>query len=75
VEFRRFLDISLGSLSEVGYILRFARELELLSSSEWTALNDQQQRARYLTWKLYESVARAKKSITAFDRPRPPSTD
>jgi len=55
--------------------LRFARELELLSSSEWTALNDQQQRARYLTWKLYESVARAKKSITAFDRPRPPSTD
>jgi len=72
-EFRRFLDISLGSLAEVGYILRFARELELLNSSDWKALDDQQQRARYLTWKLYESIARPKKSITAVDRPRPPS--
>jgi four helix bundle protein len=72
-EFRRFLDISLGSLSEVGYILRFARELELLNSSEWKELDDQQQRARYLTWKLYDSIARPKKSITAVDRPRPPS--
>ena len=73
-EFRRFLDISLGSLSEVGYIIRFARELELLGVSEWKELDDQQQRARYLTWKLYESVSRPKKSLTALDRPRPPST-
>jgi len=73
-EFRRFLDIALGSLSEVGYILRFARELELLNPSEWKELNDRQQRARYLTWKLYESVSRHTKSFTALDRPRPPST-
>ena len=73
-EFRRFLDISLGSLSEVGYILRFARELELLGLSDWKKSDDQQQRARYLTWKLYESVARPRKSFTALDRPRPPST-
>src|SRR2546423_13840315 len=70
-EFRRFLDISLGSLSEVGYILRFARELELLTPSQWSELNDHQQRARYLTWKLYESIA---KQGAALARPRPPST-
>src|SRR6266550_5673814 len=69
IEFRRFLDISLGSLSEVGYILRFARELELLSSSGWAELDGQQQRAHYLTWRLYESVMRSK---TALVRPRPP---
>src|SRR2546426_2390218 len=57
-EFRRFLDISLGSLSEVGYILRFVRELELLTPSQWSELDDHQQRAHYLTWKLYESVAK-----------------
>jgi len=74
-EFRRFLDISLGSLSEVGYVLRFARDLELLSSPEWKELDDQQQRAHYLTWKLYESVTRAQRNARpAVDRSRPPST-
>ena len=74
-EFRRFLDISLGSLSEVGYALRFARELELLSPGEWKELNDHQQRAHYLTWKLYESVSRYQRTARpALDRPRPPST-
>ena len=74
-EFRRFLDISLGSLSEVGYVLRFARELELLSHAEWKELDDHQQRAHYLTWKLYESVTRSQRTARpALDRPRPPST-
>ena len=74
VEFRRFLDISLGSLSEVGYIPRFTRELELLGEAEWKQLHDQQQRARFLTWKLYQSVSTPRKSFTALDRLRPPST-
>ena len=55
-EFRRFLDISLSSLSEVGYALRFAKESGLLSVADWTALDDQQNRARYLTWQLYRSL-------------------
>ena len=67
-EFRRFLDIALGSLSEVGYVLRFAREIDLMSSDVWSDLDDQQQRAHFLTWKLYESVAKH------IDRRRPPST-
>ena len=72
-EFRRFVDIALGSLSEVGYALRFARELELLTQEAWSELDDQQQRAHYLTWKLYESLMKARRE-TAVARSRPPST-
>ena len=57
-EFRRFLDISLSSLSEVGYALRFAHEAGLLPGEEWCALNDRQSRARFLTWQLYQALAR-----------------
>lgn len=38
-EFRRFLDIALSSLTEVGYTLRFAREAGLLSEQDWTTAN------------------------------------
>ena len=61
-EFRRFLDISLGSLSELGYTLRISRELGIITEEIWGPLNDLQSRARFLTWKLYESVSRAKRS-------------
>ena len=48
-EFRRFLDIALSSLTEVGYALRFAWEAGLLPQEDWSALDDQQNRARFLT--------------------------
>ena len=57
-EFRRFLDIALSSLTEVGYALRFSREACLLPDEDWSALNDRQNRARFLTWKLYCALAR-----------------
>jgi four helix bundle protein len=57
-EFRRFLDISLSSLSEVGYALRFAHEAGLLPDEHWSTLNDRQGRARFLTWQLYQALAR-----------------
>ena len=56
-EFRRFLDISLSSLTEVGYALRFCREAGLLPDEDWSALNDRQCRARFLTWQLYRALA------------------
>jgi four helix bundle protein len=55
-EFRRFLDIALSSLTEVGYAVRFAREAGLLSDEVWSGLNDRQSRARFLTWRLYRSL-------------------
>ena len=57
-EFRRFLDIALSSLTEVGYALRFASEAGLLPEGDWSALDDQQNRARFLTWRLYKALAR-----------------
>src|SRR6266481_6274139 len=57
-EFRRFLDISLSSLSEVGYALRFAHEAGILSEEDWSGLRDLQSRARFLTWQLYRALGR-----------------
>ena len=57
-EFRRFLDIALSSLTEVGYALRFTREAGLLSDEAWSTLTDHQSRARLLTWQLYRSMGR-----------------
>ncbi len=44
--------------SEVGYALRFAHEAGLLPDEEWSALNDGQARARFLTWQLYQALGR-----------------
>ena len=57
-EFRRFLDIALGSLMEVAYLLRFARDAGVLSQEQWYQLDVQQQRASIATWKLYKSVSK-----------------
>jgi four helix bundle protein len=57
-EFRRFLDIALSSLTEVGYALRFSNEAGLLAQEDWVGLNDRQSRARFLTWQLYRSLGR-----------------
>jgi len=37
-EFRRFLNISLGSLGELDYHLRLARDLGILDEGEWKGL-------------------------------------
>src|SRR6266700_6402960 len=57
-EFRRFLDISLSSLSEVGYALRFAFEAGILTEEDWPGVSDLQSRARFLTWQLYQALGR-----------------
>ena len=55
-EFRRFLDISLGSLAEVGYLLRFARDLGILSEKDWARLEEMRSQAGGLIWLLYRSL-------------------
>jgi four helix bundle protein len=61
-EFRRYLDIAIGSLSELAYILQFARDLELLPADVAAELDGHQARARFLTWKLCMAVGRAARS-------------
>ena len=59
-EFRRFLDISLGSLSELSYLLQVSRELGYLNATEWAELDQLGNRARFLTWRLCQAVGRAR---------------
>jgi four helix bundle protein len=55
-ELRRYLDIALGSLSEVSYLLRFSRDRGILGSEKFAEIDELRNRAGQLTWKLYESL-------------------
>jgi four helix bundle protein len=55
-EFGRYLDIALGSLSELSYLLRFSKDRGLLNNSSWESLNLLRGKAGLLLWKLYRSV-------------------
>jgi four helix bundle protein len=58
-EFRRFLDISLASLAELGYAIQFAHELGLLDDSRKALLDAAHTSASKATWVLYDSMRRA----------------
>ena len=55
-EFRRYLDISLGSLSELEYALEVGAELGYLKPDVFNALHAVHRRARFFTWKLKQSM-------------------
>jgi four helix bundle protein len=57
-EFRRFLDIALGSLAEVSYLLRFSKDYGLLDDECWMGLEATRSEAGRLTWSLYYAVSR-----------------
>ena len=51
-EFRRYADTSLGSLAEIAYLLRLAKDLGLHTSTEHDPLEELRKRAGGMTWKL-----------------------
>jgi len=55
-EFCRFLNISLGSNSELCYLLLLARDLGYLKPEEWGELEALRDHAGRLTWGLYRSL-------------------
>jgi four helix bundle protein len=55
-EFRRYLDIALGSLSEVSYLLRFSRDCGILKQEDFQILDDLRDQAGKLTWRLCASM-------------------
>jgi four helix bundle protein len=59
-EFRRFLDYSLGSLSELAYLLRFAHDTHFLTDEAWATLHQMRDKAAILTWRLSRSMATSK---------------
>ena len=55
-EFRRYLDIALGSLSELSYIFQLVKDLDLIEPTRWSDLDQARERAGRLTWGVYRSV-------------------
>jgi four helix bundle protein len=55
-EFRRFLDSSVGSLNELSYIFRLAKDLALSSESEIGVLEELRSSAGKTTWGLYDAI-------------------
>ena len=70
-EFRRYLDIALGSLSELSYTLQLSQKLGFLSDERWRELDPLRANASRLTWALYEGV-RGKRVSTGCRPARPP---
>ena len=56
-EFRRFLGHSIGSLSEVGYLLLVARDLGMLTQDTWSTLEQERDAAARVTYLLYRSLS------------------
>jgi four helix bundle protein len=55
-EFRRYLDVALGSLSEISYYLLFARERGLIGTEGWEQLDGMRNHAGKLVWNLLRAV-------------------
>jgi four helix bundle protein len=56
-EFRRYLDVALGSLEEVSCLLIVARELEILNHPDWEELERTRDEAGRTLWGLYRSLS------------------
>ena len=65
-EFARFLDIAIGSLNELAYLVRLGNDLGYLNAETYEALSDLRDQAGRLTWQLYRSLRRRDKR-----RPQP----
>ena len=55
-EFRRYLDIALGSLAELTYLLRLACDLGYLEQNEFERVEQARDEAGRHVWRLYESL-------------------
>jgi four helix bundle protein len=55
-EFRRFLDIALGSIAELSYVFLLAKDLKYLSPEKWGEVEALRDHAGRLTWGLYRSL-------------------
>ena len=63
-EFRRFLDIALGSLAELSYFALLARDLEFLSKEAWLEFEALHNAAGSTTMGLYKSITRRTRTRT-----------
>ena len=66
-EFRRFLDIAIGSLSEISYASLLAADLGILKPDSAKEIAELRERTSKITWGLYKSVSRnaTKRAVSA----------
>jgi len=57
-EFRRYLDIALGSFSELTYLLKLAGDLDFLDDADWQEVNALRETTGKLLWGLYRSMGK-----------------
>jgi len=55
-ELRNFINIALGSLAEVEYLLGFARRLEFLTQKEFSRLEGFRSEAGALLWRFFQGI-------------------
>ena len=55
-EFRRYLDIARGSLSELSYLLLFSKDIGVLNDQIFQHLTELRTKVGRLTWGLYSSL-------------------
>jgi len=58
VEFRRYLDIARGSLSELTYLLHFSKDRGLIDQDTMAMLDVLRNQTGKLTWGLYSALGR-----------------
>ncbi|HTS87743.1 MAG TPA: four helix bundle protein [Gemmatimonadales bacterium] len=56
-EFRRFLGYSIGSMSELTYLLSLSMELGYTGRREFQAVESLRERAGRATWRLYQAMS------------------
>ena len=61
-ELHRFLSIALGSLAELGFALRLARDIGILPQEGWELLEEMRREAGRLTGALAKAVRRSRAS-------------
>ncbi|NIM51524.1 MAG: four helix bundle protein [Gemmatimonadales bacterium] len=60
--FRKWVDVALGYLAEMAYLLHLAVDLEFLPAQSWRELDQLRGRAAFYAWKLYLSLAPSQRS-------------
>jgi four helix bundle protein len=55
-EYRRFLDIANGSMTELRCLLLLARDLKMIPADRWAAVEEVRRPAGYLLWRLLRSM-------------------
>ena len=73
-EFRRYADISAGSLAELSFALRLAHRVGFLAPAEFQRLDQMQQRASQLVGGLARGLRRASERLKAAKRTDEPRT-